>query len=45
MANSEDFKSILELYNQEPKTSGVSIVLRMIKDVFTKYTLIPQLFQ
>lgn len=37
MANSEDFKSILELYNQEPKTSGVSIVLRMIKDVFTKY--------
>lgn len=37
MANSEDFKSILELYNQESKTSGVSIVLRMIKDVFTKY--------
>lgn len=26
MASSEDFKRILELYNQESKTSGVSIV-------------------
>lgn len=26
MASSEDFKRILELYNQESKTSGISIV-------------------
>ena len=26
MASSEDFKRLLELYNQEFKTSGVSIV-------------------
>ena len=26
MASSEDFERILELYNQESKTSGVSIV-------------------
>ena len=26
MASSEDFKRILELYNQEVKSSGVSIV-------------------
>ena len=26
MASSEDFKKILELYNQEVKSSGVSIV-------------------
>ncbi|WP_158216551.1 hypothetical protein [Prevotella sp. P4-51] len=26
MASSEDFKRILELYNQESKTSGVSTV-------------------
>ena len=38
MASSEDFKRILELYNQESKASGVSIVAFCHKNgiVYTK---------
>ena len=39
MASSEDFKRILELYNQESKTSGVSIVAFCQKNgiVYTQF--------